>query len=47
VVYRTSEWLKITSTSNAERILAALGVGKQAEQYKRIKAVLDQMMPKI
>jgi hypothetical protein len=28
-----------------DRILAALGVGKQSPQYKRVKAVLDQMMP--
>jgi hypothetical protein len=28
-----------------DRILAALGVGKQSAQYKRLKAVLDQMMP--
>lgn len=27
-----------------DRILAALGVGKQSPQYKRVKAVLDQMM---
>lgn len=25
------------------RILAALGVGKQSAQYKRVKAVLDQL----
>jgi chromosome segregation ATPase len=28
-----------------DRILTALGVGKQSPQYKRVKAVLDQMMP--
>ncbi len=28
-----------------DRILAALGVGKQSPQYKRVKAALDQMMP--
>ncbi|MBD0343321.1 MAG: hypothetical protein ICV55_10630 [Coleofasciculus sp. C3-bin4] len=28
-----------------DRILAALGVGKQSAQYKKVKAVLDQMMP--
>jgi hypothetical protein len=28
-----------------DRILAELGVGKQSLQYKRLKAVLDQMMP--
>jgi hypothetical protein len=27
-----------------DRILAALGVGKQSPQYKRVKAVLDQLM---
>ena len=26
-------------------ILAALEVGKQSSQYKRVKAVLDQLMP--
>ena len=30
-----------------DRILAALGVGKQSQQYKRIKAVLDEIMPKV
>ncbi len=29
-----------------DRILAALGMGKQSAQYKSIKAVLDQMMSK-
>jgi chromosome segregation ATPase len=29
-----------------DRILAALEVGKQSEQYKRVKAVLDRLMPK-
>jgi hypothetical protein len=28
-----------------DRLLAALGVGKQSPQYKRVKAVLDQLMP--
>jgi hypothetical protein len=28
----------------SDRILAALKVGKQSAQYKRIKAILDQMM---
>lgn len=27
-----------------DRILNALGVGKQSPQYKRVKAALDQMM---
>jgi hypothetical protein len=27
-----------------DRILAALGVGKQAPQYKRVKTVLDQLL---
>jgi hypothetical protein len=36
------------STHNfPDRILSVLGVGKQSEQYKRVKAVLDQLMPKI
>jgi len=30
-----------------DRILAALEVGKQSLQYKRVKAILDQLMPKI
>jgi hypothetical protein len=28
-----------------DRILNALGVGKQSPLYKRVKAVLDQLMP--
>jgi len=39
-----AKWLKITSTSNADRILSALGVGKQSEQYKRVKAELDKLI---
>jgi alpha-galactosidase/6-phospho-beta-glucosidase family protein len=27
-----------------DHILAALGVGKQSPQYKRVKAVLDQFL---
>jgi hypothetical protein len=27
-----------------DRILSALGVGKQSPQYKRVKAILDQLM---
>jgi hypothetical protein len=27
-----------------DRILAALEVGKQSPQYKRLKAILDQLM---
>jgi len=30
--------------ASADRILTALGVGKQSEQYKRVKAILDQLM---
>jgi hypothetical protein len=33
------------SELSRDRILNALGVGKQSPQYKRVKAVLDQMMP--
>ena len=32
---------------SADRILSALQVGKQSPQYKRVKAVLDQLMPKM
>ncbi len=32
------------SPEKRDRILAALGVGKQSPQYKRVKAVLDQFM---
>lgn len=28
-----------------DRILAALGVGKQSPQYKRVRAELDKLMP--
>lgn len=30
-----------------DRILAALGVGKQSPQYKRVKAVLDQFVNEV
>ncbi len=30
-----------------DRILAALGVGKQAPQYKRVKTVLDQFVNEV
>lgn len=36
---------KALTPEKRDRILAALGVGKQSPQYKRVKAVLDQMMP--
>ncbi|HEY9596938.1 MAG TPA: hypothetical protein V6D33_04655 [Cyanophyceae cyanobacterium] len=35
---------KALSPEKRDRILAALGVGKQSPQYKRVKAALDQMM---
>jgi hypothetical protein len=35
---------KLLNSEKRDRILAALGVGKQSPQYKRVKAVLDQMM---
>jgi hypothetical protein len=38
---------KALTSEKRDRILAALGVGRQAEQYKRVKAILDQLMPKI
>jgi hypothetical protein len=38
---------KALTPEKRDRILAALRVGKQSPQYKRVKAVLDQLMPKI
>jgi uncharacterized coiled-coil DUF342 family protein len=35
---------KALTPEKRDRILASLEVGKQSAQYKRIKAVLDQMM---
>jgi alpha-galactosidase/6-phospho-beta-glucosidase family protein len=32
------------TSEKRDRILAALGVGKQSPQYKRVKAVLDQLL---
>jgi predicted nucleic acid-binding Zn-ribbon protein len=38
-------WQERALTSEKrDRILAALGVGKQSPQYKRVKAVLDQFI---
>jgi hypothetical protein len=36
---------KALTPEKRDRILNALGVGKQSPQYKRVKAVLDQLMP--
>jgi hypothetical protein len=36
---------KLLNSEKRDRILASLEVGKQSAQYKRVKAVLDQMMP--
>jgi chromosome segregation ATPase len=36
---------KALTPEKRDRILNALGVGKQAPLYKRIKVVLDQLMP--
>ncbi len=33
--------------SEANRVLAALGVGKQSAQYKRVKAVLDKLIGEV
>jgi hypothetical protein len=38
---RASE--KALTPEKRDRILAALGVGKQSPQYKRVKAVLDKL----
>ena len=35
---------KALTPEKRDRILAALGVGKQSPQYKRVKAILDQLM---
>ncbi len=35
---------KALTPEKCDRILAALGVGKQSPQYKRVKAVLDQFL---
>jgi hypothetical protein len=34
----------LLTPENRDRVLAALGVGKQAAQYKRVKAELDKLM---
>ncbi len=39
---RSSE--KALTPEKRDRILAALGVGKQSPQYKRVKSILDAMM---
>ena len=36
---------KALTPEKRDRILAALGVGKQSPQYRRVKAALDQMTP--
>ncbi len=36
---------KVLTPEKRDRILNALGVGKQSPTYKRVKAALDQMMP--
>jgi hypothetical protein len=36
-----------SAIATQNRILNALGVGKQSPQYKRVKAILDQLIPKI
>jgi len=35
---------KALTPEKRDRILNALGVGKQSPQYKRVKAILDQLM---
>lgn len=35
---------KALTPERRDRLLAALGVGKQSPQYKRVKAAIDQMM---
>ncbi len=38
---------KALTPEKRDRILAALGVGKQSPQYKRIKVVLDQFINEV
>jgi hypothetical protein len=39
-------WQEKTLTpEKRDRILNTLGVGKQSPIYKRVKAILDQLMP--
>lgn len=38
---------KALTPEKRDRILASLEVGKQSALYKKVKAVLDQMLPKI
>ena len=42
---RSSE--KALTPEKRDRILNALGVGKQSPQYKRVKAVLDQFVNEV
>ncbi len=46
-IFNTFGWNLRVMRRSSDRILAALGVGRQAEQYKRVKAILDQLIPKI
>ena len=41
--YKVSQ-KKALTPEKRDSILAALGVGKQSPQYKRLKAILDQLM---
>jgi len=38
---------RVLTPEKCDRVLAALGVGKQSAQYEQVKAVLDQMMPRV
>ncbi len=38
---------KALTPEKRDRILAALGVGKQSPQYKRLKVVLDQFINEV
>ena len=44
---RIKELEEKLSTQMRDRILNALGVGKQSPQYKRVKAVLDQFINEV
>jgi hypothetical protein len=43
-IQKAKEQEKALTPEKRDRILAALGVGKQSPQYKRVKAILEQLM---
>jgi hypothetical protein len=43
-IQKAKEQEKALTPEKRDRILAALEVGKQSPQYKRVKAILEQLM---